>query len=88
MVINFLKLTSVASDIGYICQDPNLHTMNHDEYQSWLKPLLIEGQVIEPGKIQLTPEIMQQNSRTLIQLIEKHAELKEYRHLALTSLNS
>lgn len=56
--------------------------MNHEEYQSWLKPLLIEGQEIEAGIIQRTPEIVQQNSRTLIQLIEKHAELKEYRHLA------
>ena len=56
--------------------------MNHEEYQSWLKALLIEGQVIELGKIELTPEIMQQNSRTLIQMIGKHVELKEYRHLA------
>ena len=72
----------MASNIGYICQYPNRYRMNPDEYRSWLKPLLIEGQIIEPGMVQLTLEMMQQNSRTLIQLIEKHAKLKKYRHLA------
>ncbi|NSL89253.1 hypothetical protein ECE50_020595 [Chitinophaga sp. Mgbs1] len=56
--------------------------MEFKQYQIWIKQFLRNGKVISPGVTEYSNEIIKQNSQALIQIIQQHAENKEYRNLA------